>query len=223
MMQRELSPKNNLSKLLGFFQPMPLITSVTGIIPVRMSHLKFEGYQLRFYCPVKNEGLYSQTQHYFHFIFTNLFKWQKSRTECQLGKMKENCQDQTLHAFHSSCHSCLILCVSASVLVICYLPHIPYAYVSTCKWKRALQVSSFSPHPFSVTSFSLLHVHPPHYHICGGRCTKELSASFLLRENAACSFVVKARHKVYSQEKFTTVTKEVKDHIFSYSSKDLCM
>lgn len=42
MMQRELSPKNNLSKLLGFFQPMPLITSVTGIIPVRMSHLTFK-------------------------------------------------------------------------------------------------------------------------------------------------------------------------------------
>lgn len=53
MMQTELSPKNNLSKLLGFFQPMPLITSVTGIIPVRMSHLKFDGYQLHFYSHVK--------------------------------------------------------------------------------------------------------------------------------------------------------------------------
>lgn len=107
--------------------------------------------------------------------------------ECQLAEMKENCQDQTFHAFHSSCHSCLILDVCASMLIICYLPYIPYAYDSTCKWKDHCRSVLFPLHPLSVRSFSLLHAHPLHYHICGGTGTKELSASFLIRENAACA------------------------------------
>lgn len=50
----------------AFFYPMPLITSVTGINPDKMSHLQSEGYELHFYRHVKNKGLYSQIQGYFN-------------------------------------------------------------------------------------------------------------------------------------------------------------
>lgn len=199
MMQTELSPKNNLSKLLGFFQPMPLITSVTGIIPVRMSHLKFEGYQLHFYSHVKMKDFI--VKHSILSIASLLIYLNGRRAEHRMsaGRIEGKLSGSNLPYFLfnlSFLFQLRCVCINA-----CYLLFATYS-VCLCfhmQVRKSIAGQHLFPlHPISVTSFSLPHAHPLHYHICAGTCTKELSASFFLRENAACSLVVKARHKVYS-------------------------
>lgn len=118
--------------------------------------------------------------------------------ECQLAEMKENCQDQTFHAFHSSCHSCLILDVCASMLVICYLPYIPYAYDSTCKWKEHCRSVLFSPTPpFCQVLLSSTCSSSSLSHLWWDRHQGTVS-KFLDKRKCCLCLVLKARHKVYS-------------------------
>lgn len=63
--ERTVSQERSI-QTTAFFQPVPPITAVAGINPVKISHFKPEGYQLNFYKHVKNKELCSQIRGYFN-------------------------------------------------------------------------------------------------------------------------------------------------------------
>lgn len=130
---------------------------------------------------------------------------EEQNIEHNLGEIKEKCPDQPFRTFHSSCHSSLLsdVCINACY---CSIKSDYFVTYSPCLCFR-MQIRKYTEHCRSallplhlrpVRFLPLLYAHPLHHHICDRTGTKELSASFLLRDNAVCSLVLKPRHKVYS-------------------------